>query len=203
MESVKESVGNFSWKPKTHDHTDTPAVGDETESKIQSRTIKLAHFMHAINEVSPSSSTGSHSELYRWHEQFGQKRNLNDSRHGGPQVTTGRHLGKSSSDFGGIGGYESRAGGFGGGRGSYGGITGGYNASTDIYKGVASGYGRGAVGYNRGPGAFSGTANGYGRGGDGGSSGGFSGNVGGNANSQRNPEEVNGVTVKGDDAERK
>jgi hypothetical protein len=84
MASVKDAVGDFNWTSKispkcnadTTDQTETPAVADRAESKIQTRTITLAHFMHALNEVSASSSEGSHSELRLWHDRFGSKGSL-------------------------------------------------------------------------------------------------------------------------------
>ena len=84
MKSVKESVGHFSWTHKTPLRSGTDTVGhapvtDGAEEKIQTRTITLAHFMHGISEVFPSSSASSHSELYCWHDRFGRKRTLNDS----------------------------------------------------------------------------------------------------------------------------
>ncbi|KIM85875.1 hypothetical protein PILCRDRAFT_328379 [Piloderma croceum F 1598] len=84
MASVKDAVGDFNWTSKispkynadTTGQTETPAVADGAESKIQTRTITLAHFMHALNEVSASSSEGSHSELRLWHDRFGSKGSL-------------------------------------------------------------------------------------------------------------------------------
>jgi len=84
MASMKDAVGDFNWTSKispkynadTTGHTETPVVADGAESKIQTRTITLAHFMHALNEVSASSSEGSHSELRLWHDRFGSKGSL-------------------------------------------------------------------------------------------------------------------------------
>jgi uncharacterized protein RhaS with RHS repeats len=84
MASVKDAVGDFNWTSKispkynadTTNQTETPAVADGAESKIQTRTITSAHFMHALNEVSASSSEGSHSELRHWHDRFGSKGSL-------------------------------------------------------------------------------------------------------------------------------
>jgi hypothetical protein len=83
MASVKDAIDGFSWTPvipaettaSVPEQADTStATTDGVESKIQTRTITLAHFKHAINEVSASSSLNSHSDLYRWHAQFGHKR---------------------------------------------------------------------------------------------------------------------------------
>jgi len=81
MASVKDAVGWTSITPPrgNADRTDqieTPAVADGVESKIQTRAITPAHFMHALDEVSASSSEGSHSELRRWHDRFGHKGTL-------------------------------------------------------------------------------------------------------------------------------
>lgn len=84
MASVKDAVGDFNWTSKISpkynadptDQSETPALADGAESKIQTRTITLAHFMHAFNEVSASSSEGSHSELRLWHDRFGSKGSL-------------------------------------------------------------------------------------------------------------------------------
>jgi len=76
MASVKEAVGDFSWTPKT-----APESNADTLSKIRTRTITLAHFTHAINEVHPSSSASSYWELRRWHDQFGRNKTFDDSHH--------------------------------------------------------------------------------------------------------------------------
>jgi hypothetical protein len=85
MASVKDSIDGFSWTPvipaetsaSIPEQADTlTATTDGVGSKIHTRTITLAHFKHAINEVSASSSLTSHSDLYRWHGQFGHKRAL-------------------------------------------------------------------------------------------------------------------------------
>jgi len=97
MESVKEAVGDFNWTRRTplnssadtSDKNEAPVVTDGAESTIQARTITQAHFTHAINEVSASSSADSHSELYRWHVQFGRKRTQDDNSNGRSQ-TNGR-----------------------------------------------------------------------------------------------------------------
>jgi hypothetical protein len=82
MASVKDAINGFSWTPVIPSETgasvleqaDTLSGTDGVESKIHTRTITLAHFKHAIDEVSASSSLNSHSDLYRWHGQFGHKR---------------------------------------------------------------------------------------------------------------------------------
>jgi len=82
MASVKDTIDGFSWTPVIPSETsasvleqaDTLSATDGVESKIHTRTITLAHFKHAIDEVSASSSLTSHSDLYRWHGQFGHKR---------------------------------------------------------------------------------------------------------------------------------
>ncbi|RDB26848.1 Protein MSP1 [Hypsizygus marmoreus] len=40
------------------------------------RTLRLSHFDHAFTEVRASSTMGSHCQLYRWHETFGEKDNI-------------------------------------------------------------------------------------------------------------------------------
>jgi len=84
MASVKDAVSNFSWTSHIHntsnaadntpDQAETPGVSDG--ARFQTRKITLDNFTRAINEVPPSSSAGSHSELNRWHEQF-SVRNFN------------------------------------------------------------------------------------------------------------------------------
>lgn len=69
----------------TSGQAEVPSITDEAESKIQNRTIKLAHFIHAIDEIAPSSSADSHFELRRWHDKYGQERTLDDSRSVKPQ----------------------------------------------------------------------------------------------------------------------
>jgi hypothetical protein len=92
MASVKYAIGNLSWTPNkpsepnaeipnqadTPDQADTPTAVDEVESKILTRTITLANFTHAISEIAPSSTTGSHAELQRWHDQFERNVALDD-----------------------------------------------------------------------------------------------------------------------------
>jgi len=101
MASVKDAVGWTSMMPPK-DNTDiieTPAVADGVESKIQTRTITLAHFMHALDEVSASSSEGSHSELHLWHDRFGHKGTL-DNKNSVKSQTTGLPTGRGG-DYGG------------------------------------------------------------------------------------------------------
>jgi hypothetical protein len=85
MASVKTAVGDFSWtlhKPnksntavdKQADPAIIPTVSDGVKSTFPTRIITPEHFAHAINEVLSSSSAGSHSELQRWHDQFGRKK---------------------------------------------------------------------------------------------------------------------------------
>jgi SpoVK/Ycf46/Vps4 family AAA+-type ATPase len=81
MASVKDSVGDFSWTS----HLPGNSSG-EPQSKFHTRTITLNNFAHAINEVPPSSSAGSHSELLRWHDQFVRKRTLDNSGGEKPQI---------------------------------------------------------------------------------------------------------------------
>lgn len=92
MASVKDAIGDFSWTPNkssesnaeiadqadAFDQANTPTAVNEVESKILTRTITLANFTHAISEIAPSSTTGSHAELQRWHEQFERKVTLDD-----------------------------------------------------------------------------------------------------------------------------
>jgi hypothetical protein len=92
MASVKDAIGGFNWTPNMpsesniSDGVEMPAVGEETESKIQTRTVTLANFEHALDEIAPSSSAGSHSELQRWHDQFGRKRTSDKSNYVKPQT---------------------------------------------------------------------------------------------------------------------
>jgi len=82
MASVKDSIGNFSWTSHIPSGaSDTPdQISGEDQSKFRTRTITLNNFEHAINEVPPSSSAGSHSELLRWHDQFSCKRTLDKQK---------------------------------------------------------------------------------------------------------------------------
>jgi len=82
MASVKDSIGNFSWTSHIPSSaSDTPdQISGEDQSKFCTRTITLNNFEHAINEVPPSSSAGSHSELLRWHDQFSCKRTLDKQK---------------------------------------------------------------------------------------------------------------------------
>ncbi|KAF9001476.1 hypothetical protein BDQ17DRAFT_1358254 [Cyathus striatus] len=101
MASVKEALGTFSWKvPKSKDEEkkgdekqgdeksdekkdekkDDEKKDDEqtmeteaAKERISKRIMKMSHFLQAMNEVPASSTSGSHSELRRWHEQFGKK----------------------------------------------------------------------------------------------------------------------------------
>jgi len=85
MASVKDAVGDFSWTPHKPSESNaavdmqadpaiTPTVSDGAKSTFPTRIITPEHFVHAINQVSSSSSADSHSELQRWHDKFGRKR---------------------------------------------------------------------------------------------------------------------------------
>lgn len=54
-------------------------MDEGAESKVLARIITSAHFMHALNEVTPSSSEGSHFELRRWHKKHELKRTSDNS----------------------------------------------------------------------------------------------------------------------------
>jgi len=101
MASVKDAVGDFSWTshiPDKPNATDDQAEALD-EAQFHTRTITLDNFTHAINEVPPSSSAGSHSERNRWHEQFGRKRTLDNPS--GPKPQINGHMEKSThSDSG-------------------------------------------------------------------------------------------------------
>lgn len=91
MASVKDSIDNFGWTShvpcESSDASGTSdQVSGEAQSKLRTRTITLSNFVHAINEVPPSSSAGSHSELLRWHDQFGRKRTLDKHSGTKPQI---------------------------------------------------------------------------------------------------------------------
>lgn len=86
MASVKESIGDFSWTSTPHKSDTDTAATDKPDSRVQNRTITLAHFTHALGEILPSSSVGSHSELRQWHDKFGRKRTLDDSNYSRPQT---------------------------------------------------------------------------------------------------------------------
>lgn len=98
MASVKDAISDFSWTPATPPESkfDTRHQPNVTGSKIH-RTIALSHFTHAINEVYPSSSKDSHSELRRWHDRFGNKRTFDDRD--GELQTNGLLPGKGSGGF--------------------------------------------------------------------------------------------------------
>ena len=60
--------------------TDTAdQVASDAQSEFPTRTLRMNNFAHAINEVPPSSTAGSHSELLRWHGEFSRKRALDRS----------------------------------------------------------------------------------------------------------------------------
>jgi hypothetical protein len=89
MASVKDSVDNFSWTshiPSSSADGIPDQVSGEAQSKFRTRTITLNNFAHAMNEVPPSSSAGSHSDLLRWHDQFGRKRTLDKRSGAKPQI---------------------------------------------------------------------------------------------------------------------
>ncbi|KIM76317.1 hypothetical protein PILCRDRAFT_12910 [Piloderma croceum F 1598] len=89
MASVKDSVDNFSWTshiPSSGTGGTPDQVSGEAQSKLHTRTITLNNFAHAMNEVPPSSSAGGHSELLRWHDQFGRKGTLDKRSGAKPQI---------------------------------------------------------------------------------------------------------------------
>ncbi|KAF9001480.1 hypothetical protein BDQ17DRAFT_621566 [Cyathus striatus] len=117
----------------------------ETEAakeRISKRTVKMSHFLQAMNEVPASSTSGSHSELRRWHEQFGKKSPVAAaSKPSYGAGATGDSAAASSSYASRYGSYAGGGAGAGAGAGStprYGGYGSGESGSTPRY-GVNSG----------------------------------------------------------------
>jgi hypothetical protein len=102
MASVKEAV-NFVWGAAISDQTRIPVADDG--SKVQNRTITQAHFTHAMIEVNPSSSASSHSELRRWHDEFGSKKTVGEST---PKPQTYQLPWERTNKLGGTSGYKER-----------------------------------------------------------------------------------------------
>ncbi|KIJ24464.1 hypothetical protein M422DRAFT_194656 [Sphaerobolus stellatus SS14] len=80
MQSLKQAIGDVNWNTlkknrgsKTNGANDEESEKREAQEKINSRTLTMAHFAHAMEEISPSSSSDNHSELRRWHQQFNKR----------------------------------------------------------------------------------------------------------------------------------
>lgn len=105
MASIKDAIGNFNWtrtipsEPKG----DIPDQGEMHKGaalNIKARTMTMANFTHATNEVFASSGAGSHSKLQHWHDQFGRQRALDNNsyqKNGRPEIAS--HSGHTSGRY--------------------------------------------------------------------------------------------------------
>ncbi|RDB26757.1 putative AAA domain-containing protein C16E9.10c [Hypsizygus marmoreus] len=69
MASLKDMIGTIQWNPNVN--ADESRTSKTTQSEWGLRAIKEKHFQFAFTEVLASSTTQSHSKLYKWHEHYG------------------------------------------------------------------------------------------------------------------------------------